>query len=447
VLGSPALIHRAPPPTLSRRSLLAGALSLSACGVARSASAPARRAAPAPAEEPAAPPPLHASVAALRRDAPFTCAAVHPSRPWLATGSMREDSSDWTGQAVVWDLESCEAVGLSTYEHGFGFEPGPRMLQWSPDGRRFAVAAGTNEIAVIAPGGAPLLFAPDETRDHTVEFCWWDEQTLYAAAWSDEGDDGLGGGALLSLPHATTKWLERQAAPLVLRQPTRARDARAVVGHDDHAVWAIDPVAQRLRSRTPLPGAFHDGRSIAGWSPNGAFGVFAPPAIERRYDRSLGRDAGGRTELVLFRPASPRALAQIEVPGEVVALRFAPDDRRFVVVSRTAWNGPSHCTVFDGERKLDGFDAQLAKPPHDFPDASSLVWSPGADELALLHADATVEITTLGGRRHTAWAAPKTRGEVGLVFVGHDRVALIGRQSMRVFDTRGTERLRFDVEA
>ncbi len=383
--------------------------------------------------------------AEVLRHASLTCAAPHPTRPWLATGSMSAGDGDSPGQTVVWDLDAGEAIGVSGYEHGFGFEPRPRMLQWSPDGGRLAIAAGTNEIAVVEPGREPVLFAPDETRDHPVEFCWVDDHTLFAAAWSDD-EKTKGGGALLSLAENEARWLTRAAVPVVLTQPVRARDASAVVGHDYREVFVIDTKGDKLISRTPLPQTFANGRSVAGWSPHGKIGVFAPPPIEQRYDRSTGRDTGGRTELVLFQPASPQALVPLEVAGEVGAIRFGPDGRRFIVVSRTVWGGVTHATVFDGASKLGVFDAQLVRPPHHFPDAGNLVWSPDGEHLALLRADGAIEITTPRGERRAAFAAPKSPGEVGLMFVNKDRVALIGQDGMTVFDRRGTVVMRFQVE-
>jgi dipeptidyl aminopeptidase/acylaminoacyl peptidase len=319
------------------------------------------------------------------------------------------------------------------------------MLQWSPDGRRFAIAAGTNEVAVATPGGALALFAPDEGRDHPVEFCWVDDQTLFAASWSDR-DESKGGGALISLAEEHARWLSRSAAPVVLKQPVRARDVRAVVGHDFREVFAIDTNAERLVSRASLPSTFHNGRSVAGWSPHGSLGVFAPPPIEQKYVRGTGRNAGGRTELVLFRPADPRALAQLEVPGEVASLHFAPDERRFLVVSRTIWGGIAHCTLFEGASKRAAFDAPLVERSYRFPDAGSLVWSPDGEHLALLRTDSTIEITTPSGQRRASFVAQGTREEDGLMFVGKDRIALIGQRGIRVFDTGGKLVMRFDVD-
>ena len=384
------------------------------------------------------------TVAEVRRDAPLTCAAVHASQPWLATGSMRSDSVDWTGQVVVWDLQTGQAVSVSTHEDGFGFEPSPRMLQWSPDERRLGIAAGTNEVAVIQPRMEPIGFAPDETRDHPVEFCWHDDRTLFAAAWCDN-DDSMGGGALLSTEDRKMRWLTRRVVPVVLKQPVRARAANTVVGHDHRAVFVIDPMGQKVVSQTPPPSPYNSGRPAAAGPGHGALGVCAPPPVDQRYDRSTGRDTGGRTELVLFQ-STTRALGQVEVPGAVVALCFAPDERRFVVVSRTVWDGPSHCTVFEGERKVTAFEARLARAPHHFPDASSLVWSPDGEHLALLRADSTIEITSVGGQGRASWATPKMRGEAGLMFANKDRVVLISQHGMNVFDLSGRSVMRFEIE-
>lgn len=438
--------------SLTRRSLLTAAASLCACSssgrrpsVMRAAITQTAPTMPSPHRTP--------HLRDVLRDAPITCAALHPGEPLLATGSMRTDSYDPAGQCVVWDLVGGGPAEVTTFEMGFGFEPRPGMVHWSPDGRRLAIAAGTNEIAVVVPGGGePTLFAPEESRDYPVEFCWVDDRTLFAAAWNEGADRPSGGGALLPADHPPStlrpminhnegvmRWLPHAAAPVAIEQPIFARGAGVVVGHNRHEVFMIDPQGARPASRVRLPVEFGaSGSSRARWSPHGVHGLFAPPAVEQRYDRATGRETGGRTVLSWLDLAKPWNLGQIEVPGEVVDIRFAQDDVRVVVVSRSVRADDAHCTVFDGERKLGSFDAPLVDTKEwTFPDAGSVTWSPDGERLALWRKDSTIEIVSLQGARRMSWDAPRTFTSGGLLFSAGDRVVLMGGAGMTVFDAAG----------
>lgn len=379
----------------------------------------------------------------LLAGAALTCAAVHPSEPLLATGSMTP-SGEGEGQVVVWDVASGRPISAYFDEHGFGFEPDVDMLAWAPVGHRIAVSASTNAITVVEDGVLVSTELPDETRDHPVSFCWLgDDSALYVAAFSDTGDAALGAGALMTLGQSGgLKWLPSGAAPRVLVRMRYNASLRAVVGDDWEHVFGIDVARGKTKYQVPLASALPKPRRRPFvWSRDGRRAAVAAPVTGATYDRGSGRDVGGTCLVSVLDGDSGRTLAQVSIAGEVDALRWSEDGRRLAIAAGPAFNDQRQVHVLDGQSVTTTVQATLARQSYHLPDARSVEWSPNADRLALLLRDGSVRVVDASSGRtlSTFPAAPPNTETIehGLLWAHGDRIVVLAQKSVSFWSPDG----------
>ena len=379
----------------------------------------------------------------LLAGADLTCAAVHPSEPLLATGSMTP-SGEGEGQVVVWDATSGKPVSAYFDEHGFGFEPDEDMLAWAPVGHRIAVSASTNGITVVEDGALVSTELPDETRDHPVSFCWLgDDSALYVAAFSDTGDPTAGAGALMTLGQAGgLKWLPKGASPRMLARMRYNTSLRAVVGDDWEHAFGIDIARGTLKYQVPLASVLPNPRRRPFvWSRDGRRAAVAAPVTGATYDRSSGHNVGGTCLVSVLDGDSGRTLTQAPIAGEVDALRWSADGHRLAIVSGPTFKDQRQVHVLDGKSVTMTIQATLARQSYHLPDARSVDWSPNADRLALLLRDGSVRVVdATNGRTAGTFAAapPNTEtAEHGLLWAHGDRVVVLSQRSAAFWSPDG----------
>lgn len=439
---------RAPPcPQVSRRALLhaAAALGAGACGAGPTTTSGKVNAMEAPMTTFDRSTGSHARGArvTLLRGADITCAAVHPTEGYLATGSMTP-RGEGEGQVVVWDATTGQPVNAHFDEHGFGFEPEEDMIAWAPVGHRIAVSSGTNAVSVIEDGTLVSTELPEETRDHPVSFCWLgDDSALFVAASPESGQPVGSAGAIMTIGQSGgLQWLPRGAPPRVLARMRYNAHLRAVVGDDFEHVFGVDVARGTLTYQAPLSAAL-PGRVVRpfAWSRGGQRAAVAAPVTGFTYDRGSGQNVGGTCVVTVLDGDSGRTLAQVPIDGEVDALRWSPTGDRLAIVAGPTSKDQRQVHVLDGARVTMTTQAAVARQAYPLPDARTVDWSPDADRLAVLKRDGSVDVVdvALGRAVGTFAAAPRAdeRSEAGLLWSHGDRIVVLSPRGVAFWSVDG----------
>jgi hypothetical protein len=364
-------------------------------------------------------------------DTEIVAHAMSPDGRYLATGSWVGDDYDAGGVLQIWEVATGRCVNtVRRVEGGIGWPGYERMIQWSADSSRIAMAHSTNRVGVWTFEGE-LLATIDvsDGNSRPSEFALSpDGRSVYYHCGTN-GDGGLQG-CVVPLDRGALRWLPNHVETdhpylMARRLPETVRDDFAERDHaDDWKIgqWIDDPVwspdGTRLFGANAI--SVDAGTREVVWYAPGKFARLSPDgrlvaAVTRRglflREASTGRIRCG-----------PFAL------GKPVSLHWAPGRavNRLAVLTPptgTAETGGVH--VFDDDRLV--FSAQV---PHSGwgsreGDHNAWAWAPGGERAAFLTIEGSAEIWSFADPANPRLIRSVLAGGADTVYWGADDTLVV----------------------
>jgi WD40 repeat protein len=122
-----------------------------ALGKKKPAKTPGRKPKKAPAKRKASKPPARKLLHPYLHRTELVAMGLSPDGRYLATGSFVGENYEAGGDLLIWDLSTARVVNHFAIEGGVGWPDYANCIQWSPDGKRLAIAFNTNGVAFLDP--------------------------------------------------------------------------------------------------------------------------------------------------------------------------------------------------------------------------------------------------------------------------------------------------------
>lgn len=362
----------------------------------------------------------------------ITAFALSPDARYLAVGSWCGDDYEHGGILQVWELATGRCVNkLDRIEGGVGWPGHARNIQWSPDGRRVALAFNTNGIGLWDPfgsSGEPIAdayvtdggnrppefaFAPDGTRAYIgmrapgeVHGCLapLGDGHFFYNAYDEDGPQP--GWLARTLPPAIRQRLGDEE--LFFEQAFWSRDGSRIYGHSRRG-WAasIDVASGQV--------AWLDQAETHGQAPAWSLD-----------ERLVAVHLSGR---VVIADALTGALVT-ELPGhaEPSRLCWGAGGRLAVVVAEGYF---PRVVVHDPDRRSHHLRVAPKEPDWELPDASPWAWSPNGLYAACLTVDDQIEVWSLGPEPQRVDAFDVPEETTGVVWGAAGVLVAVGRKTLR----------------
>ncbi|GAB3414945.1 WD40 repeat domain-containing protein [Flindersiella endophytica] len=362
--------------------------------------------------------------------------ALSPCARYLAVGSWCGDDYERGGVLQVWELATGRCVNkLDGIEGGVGWPGYARSIQWSPDGRRVALAFNTNGVGLLDPfgeDGDPIAdayvtdggsrppefaFAPDGTRayigmrarePHEVHGCIapLEEGNFFYNAYDEDGPQP--GWLARTLPPQIKERLGDDE--LFFEQVFWSRDGSRIYGYSRRN-WAasIDVASGQV--------AWLDQAETHGQAPAWSLD-----------ERLLAVHLSGR---VLIADARTGALVtELPGPAEPSRLCWGAGGRLAVVVAEGYF---PRVVVHDPDRRSHHLRVAPKDVAWELPDATPWAWSPNGAYAACLTTDDQIEVWSLAPgeqpRRVDAFDVPEETA--GVVWGASGVLVAVGRKTLR----------------
>ncbi|MBL8916797.1 MAG: PD40 domain-containing protein [Archangium sp.] len=383
-----------------------------------------------------------------------------PDGKHLATGSFVGEDYDAGGDLLIWELATARVVNHFKIRGGVGWPDYAGCIQWSPDGKRLAIAADTNGIITLDPfalKSAPLdeLYVTDGWS-RPPSFTWSsDSKRVFVSCWRSSWDpktrkpipplqvpDVPG---CMSGVNEDITWM----VPGIPEGAWRGSDNDA---NDNAAGRHIEP-PRLLR--------WADGRILCAGSHSQVFVIDAKTRKLVWLDSAVGSVAlhasgkwialaRGRVELWNHAGERQTWATFEDTPG--VALHWSPDGKRLAVIDGEDEDTPNSLAIYDvdfGNRvmllgRIDAVPRARGMWPGDFDPFS---WGPNSDAVAFIDDDDRIQVWNVAPtpKLRTTLEAPESKG---LLWAPSERlIAWSGRALHFIAPVEGarlTSRMLFD---
>jgi hypothetical protein len=331
--------------------------------------------------------------------------AMSPCGRYLATGSWDYNAA---GDLQIWDVVSGRCVNtIPDVDGGVGWPDYERMIQWSADGSRLAVAYHANCVGVWSPAQedvspvASIRVSGGNSRPSPFAFSP-DGRSVYYHCTTN-GDGGLQG-CVVPLDRGVLFWLPERVMSdhpyaMARQLPAGVREAFQQAEVDDEVgQWIEDPVwspdGTRLFGSNAIcvdagtrAVVWHVPASTAALSPDGSCVAAVAQDGVSFLDAATGQVRGGPFDL-----------------GSACSLRWAsgrPD--RLAVLTRRSDTAAAAVHLFDAEQHVGS-----ATVPHPqwtdgerwAGDRNAWAWATDGDRAAILTETDTVEVWSFADPAH-----------------------------------------------